>query len=220
VTQILAATPAYGGHLTIPYHRSFVAMTVDCGKRGISIATMITHSGFVSRARNSAAATVIARPEFTHLLTIDADMGWPTTLLPRLLEADKDIVGATYPRRALTDRPQFIAGIEEGAEVVDGFAKALYVGCGFMLVKRETLVTLAMAYPARQHADDTLKIPVFDLFPSGAMGGVCVTDDVGFCRLARSAGFEVWADLTTSLSHTGPVTFEVGPMTDYLEGLT
>ena len=60
MVQILAATPAYGGMITIDFHRSFVAMMNQCRQHGITLASMVTHSGFVSRARNAAAAKVTA----------------------------------------------------------------------------------------------------------------------------------------------------------------
>ena len=222
MANILLATPAYGGHVTIPYVRSLVAMVVLCKDRGIQISNMITESGFVSRSRNSAAATLLARPQFTHLLTIDADMGWRPEALLRLLNAQKGIVGCTYPARSLYNQPKFIGGVLPGAVVQDGFAQAEYVGCGFTLIMRHVLEQMAAFYPERQHQDDTMDIPIWDLFPSGMLqerSGMCVTDDVGFCYLAKKAGHEVWADLMSPLSHTGPATFELGPMKDYLTGI-
>jgi hypothetical protein len=220
--NILLATPAYGGTVTLPYLRSMIAMIVLCKDRGIQISTMITHSGFVSRSRNSAAAKLLSMPQFTHLLTVDADMGWHPETILRLLAADKPIVGCTYPARSLHNQPKFIGGVLPGATVQGGFAKAEYVGCGFMLVKREVIQQMAAAFPERQHKDDTLEIPVWDLFPSGMLNErseMCVTDDVGFCYLAKKAGYEVWADLMLPMSHTGQATFELGPMKDYLTGI-
>ena len=218
MAAVLAATPAYGGVVTLNFHRSFVAMMGACSQHGISLSTMLTHSGFVSRSRNAAAARVIAQPQFTHLLTIDADMGWPADALPRLLAADKDIIGCTYPARTLQVPPKFVGGIREGERVVNGIARAIYVGCGFTLIKRETLLSMAEFYPERKHKDDTEKLPIWDLFPSGAYfdeHNACITDDVGFCRLATTAGLEVWADISMSLNHTGQMTFEVGPMANF-----
>ena len=220
--NILLATPAYGGQVTIPYVRSMIAMVLLCKDRGIQISTMITHSGFVSRSRNSAAAKLLSMPRFTHLLTVDADMGWQPEMILRLLNANKGIVGATYPARSLHNQPKFIGGILPGATVHGGFAKAEYVGCGFMLVQREVIQTMANTFPERRHKDDTLDIPVWDLFPSGMLNErseMCVTDDVGFCYLAKKAGYEVWADIMYPVSHTGAVTFELGPMKDYLTGI-
>ena len=220
MVQILAATPAYGGMITIDFHRSFVAMMNQCRQHGITLASMVTHSGFVSRARNAAAAKVIHDPTYTHLLTIDADMGWPAEAITRLLAFDKDIVGCTYPRRALMPTPQFIGGIEEGSVVENGFCRAIYVGCGFTLIKRRTLTHMAERFPERMHKDDTIAYPVWDLFPSGldTSTGTAITDDVGFCRLAHSAGLEVWADVACELTHTGPHTFRYGALGNYVLG--
>ncbi len=227
---ILMATPAYGGSVVIDYARSAMAMVKHAMEQKIQLATMMTTSGFVSRSRNSAASAVIHNKQFTHLLTVDADMGWPAEALSRLLAKDKDIVGCTYPRRTMPNgnTPSFIAGLRPlDAISEDGFVKAKYVGCGFMLVKRHVLEKMAAFYPERRYADETQEKPMFDLFPSGRSKPfaddtrghpqVEVTDDVGFAILAEEAGFDVWADVRSILTHSGPITFNAGSLESWMK---
>jgi hypothetical protein len=231
MTFILAATPAYDGVVVTEYQRSFIDMVEECRKERYRLARLFQISTFPSRARNAAAAMVIANPDFTHLLTIDADMGWPAGLLTRLVNADRPVVGATYPRRAITKAPSFIGGIIGGANPEtpipkDGFMRAKYVGNGFTLIKREILLRMAEFHNDRKHVDESMDIPVWDLFPSGLMpsfkedGGfdkkISTTDDVGFGILAEQAGIDIWADVRTSLSHTGRITVEIGAVESYM----
>lgn len=220
MTRILAACPAYGGSVVLSYHRSFVAMMMECHRHGVELATMLTHSGFVSRARNCAAhAALKPAAGFTHLLTLDADMGWPPDLITRLLMADKDIIGAAYPARQPFDPPRFIGTPKNGSRAVNGIAPAAVIGCGFTLIKVPALRDIAAFHADRFCEDDTVPDgPVCDLFPSGRQPGWShvVTDDVGFCRLAQAAGKEVFVDIASRLQHTGQMTFDPGPLSDFV----
>ena len=216
---ILAATPAYNGTVTTQWHRAFLAMSLDCQRRNIRVADMLTTSGVVSRSRNSAAAAVIANPEFTHLLTTDADMSWPIGALPRLLKSDFDVVGCTYPARQFLNPPRWVGGVLQGTPIDDGFGSASHLGCGFLLIKRHVLARMTNVFPERKHVDDANPLPQWDLFPSGFvpdLGPSVITDDIGFCRLAMRAGFTPYADVQTVLTHTGPQTFTLEPLIDYM----
>jgi hypothetical protein len=221
MTNIFAATLAYHGMVTTQFHESFLAMQMECMRQKRGLGRLCTNSTFPSASRNMGAGIVIAESQFTHLLTIDADMGWKPDLLSRFLKMNKDIVAAMYPRRVLTEKAEFIGvPIPEEPEI-DGFKKGYLCGCGFTLIKRETLLRMAAAYPERQHKDSGLSVPVWDLFPSGFAPDTktVITDDIGFSRLARKAGFDIWLDLTSHLSHTGPTTFDWGTWKDNYAGL-
>lgn len=213
--HIFAATPCYDDNVCLEFHRSMLAMQDECHARGWKLSS-IASKGFTSAARNLHAALALEDKTVTHFLTVDADMGWPRGLLTRFVHADKPIVGATYPMRQLTEKPIFIGAIKEGEDVFNGFCRAKYVGCGFMLVKRDVLEKIAAVAP--ECVDEAYAVVKRDLFPSGVQNGHTITDDVGFCKLADKAGVPVWADIQTELTHTGSVTFKRGALSDYVLG--
>ena len=209
---ILAATPAYHGDVTLEYHRSYISMLRECNERKVELHQFFTSNSFVSHSRNTAASIVLATPAITHLLCIDADMGWPETLLFRFLEEDKQIIGAAYPMRA-NDQRFIFEPVIKGFQVLNGFARAKAVGCGFLLIRRDALEVMRDVYPERTYKDDvTPALQFYDLFPSGAdlARGKVMTDDIGFCNLARHAGLTVWADLNAPMTHSGPSTVNKG----------
>jgi len=212
--HIFVGTPCYDDNVTLPYHNSYIQMQDEAHHKQWKLSS-VAAKGFTSQARNLHAALALRDKSITHFLTIDADMGWPKGLLSRFIAADKDIVGATYPMRQLSEKPIFIGAIKEGADVTNGFCRAKYVGCGFMLVKREALEKIAAKLPVV--IDECYpNIEIRDFFPSGVQHGRTITDDVGFCAHAMAAGCEVWADIVTELTHTGSVTFKRGALGDYV----
>ena len=218
MSYILTATPAYHGDVTIQFHRSFIAMLRLAITRNIELREGFTSDSFVSHSRNTAAAFALQDPNCTHLLTIDADMGWEPNLLFDMIDADKDVIAAVYPRR--TGNHQFLFqpdSPDRNPQYQSRFAPAKAVGCGFMLIKRSALLTMRYQYPDRAYKDSTIpSLQIYDLFPSGAdlNRHVCITDDVGFCQLARASGVKVYADLAARCTHTGPATVQIGSYLD------
>lgn len=213
-THIFVGTPCYDDSVKLPFHRSMLAMTDEAHHKQWKLSS-VAAKGFTSQSRNLHAALALADKTVTHFLTTDADMGWPKGTLSRLMAFDKDIIGCTYPMRQLSDKPIFIGSIKEGADVINGFCKARYVGCGFMLVKRAALEKIAATLPVI--VDEAYPVVKYDFFPSGVVEGNTITDDVGFClKRATPAGLDIWADIRSRLSHTGSVTFDRGSLEDYV----
>lgn len=218
MTSVLVATPAYHGELTLPYHRAFISMMIEASARKVELGQFFTSDSFVSHSRNTAATIFLNNPHLTHLLCVDADMGWPADALFRLLDFKKPIVGGVYPAR-MADSNKWIWFPPEGKEVatVDGFAKVKGVGCGFLLIEREVIEVMSSAYRERTYTSEDFPGPLVDLFPSGVDENQRnTTDDAGFCRLALRLGFDIWADLATAYTHTGHQTVAKGSYLDWV----
>lgn len=177
--KILIATPAYGGTVCVAYHDS-VLKTVSYFKDefpGIAFESSILSLSMITVARNILASQVLNDPTFTHLLFIDADMGFGPALVAKMLSLRKPVVGIVAPQRRLdyeayhrarerTDNPllarvignDYVAG--DGAvvigrgkdgkaeiEVVDGFVRVARTGTGIMLVERQVLERMREAFP-------------------------------------------------------------------------
>ena len=93
--------------------------------------------------------------------------------------------------------------------MANGLGELQGVGLGFVLVKREVFERLIAAYPERWIEDEQL----YDLFPTGAVGGRYEGEDIGFCRLWRDCGGDVWVDPSVRLQHVGSTIFDGDPMT-------
>lgn len=128
----------------------------------------------------------------THILFIDSDMFFEADSAMRLLERDKDIIGVPYnlhsidPTSTLKDTDE--NGVKLWEQQENGLLKCAAVGTGFLLIKTSVF--------------EKLKEPWF-FWETDEKGNVVTGEDSWFCRLARQAGFEIFADTTVKVGHIG-----------------
>jgi hypothetical protein len=101
--KILIATPAYGGQVTTTYCDTLVALYAHFRDKRPAIALQhkLLSLSILPFMRNLFASLVMQDESYTHLLFVDADMGFEPSLIERMLEADKPVVGAMAPHRRL-----------------------------------------------------------------------------------------------------------------------
>jgi hypothetical protein len=238
-TQIMIATPMYGGLCNGSYTVGLLTAVMVFSQRGIAMqyAHMMNES-LITRARNSLAKDFLAS-ECTHLMFIDADIGFNPGDIPPMIDADKDIICGIYPKKEINwiDVSKAVnAGVPPqqlhhytGAFVVNlvGDAKtaegAMYEpleiangGTGFMLIKREVFEGLIGRVPTYTNDvfaaidDQTKRDEVNEFFATSIdreSGNRLLSEDYHFCKIAREAGFRVWAAPWAHLSHTGTYIF-------------
>ena len=94
-------------------------------------------------------------------------------------------------------------------------AECEYTTTGFLLIRREVLTTLAERHPERQYANDidahqSLNPNFFyDFFPVAIHPETrrYESEDYGFSRLARAAGFTIYCATDITLTHYGHMGF-------------
>lgn len=96
----MVGTPAYGGLAYVSYMMSFLATQKFLNEHDIEIEPcFLTNESLIPRGRNTCVAKFMADKRFTHLLFIDADVNWAAQSVLRLIEHDRDIIGALYPKK-------------------------------------------------------------------------------------------------------------------------
>ncbi|WP_240537254.1 hypothetical protein [Bradyrhizobium elkanii] len=165
-TRVFVATPCYGGDLKMAYVLSALKLQAAATARGIDIQFhLIGNESLIVRARNELAHQFLASGA-SHLLFIDADIGFEPESVFRLLDCGTDVSAAAYPlkhidwakvqrvaeakRRNLASSSLDYVVTWEGDQITargDGFAKVRYAGTGFLMMKRSALVRLCDAHP-------------------------------------------------------------------------
>jgi hypothetical protein len=233
--RILVSMAAYNGDFKDRCKMSFDRTIQWATEYGCELHQhLITNESTFGRARNMMVAKALSHADFfTHLLIIDADMGWEPWRLQRLLEWDKDMVGCPGPAKHIhweLAHEAFLEGrdpeshclrycvnlLGEQAKCTSGFAKVQDMGCCFFLTKIGALVKMAESYPELKckHMGQANGKPFPDentyMFFDSRMDtdGRYLEGDYSFQAYWRQIGGDVWADLTSNLTHVGTYHFK------------
>jgi len=214
-TRVHIMMPCYGGQLTESTFMSFIKWANTCRQLGIvwTVETM-TNESLISRARNTLSAKFLHTKESTHLMFIDADIGWEPWHLLVLLNAQKDVIGGLYPMKSLPVK-WCVNGIpgqpEPAAE--DPNIEVTKTGTGFMLIKRDVFEKLN-AHPAVRNFSNDIGLPkeldsyMKTYFDTAVREGRYYSEDWTFCENWRDIGGQVFVDKRVLLKHTGTYVFD------------
>lgn len=230
---VVVATPCYGSLVSTAYMHSVVKLALYASAMRIGLSLHTAHDSLITRGRNAMVAELLANPHATHLLFIDADIGFEPEMVGRFLAFDEDVVAGLYPIKGLdwsriaarAERPATaeelgeaglswvgtpLAGAER--ETRHGFVTGRYAGTGFMLIRRSVLEQMKAAHPelGYRHAHvNTLTARtsdhLVDLFSPliEPETRTYLSEDYSFCHRWRALGGKVWLDPTTRLTHVG-----------------
>ena len=161
-------------------------------------------AGDKPRSMNKIAREVIDEG-FDYYMSIDSDMVFPHDGITKLLENDKDIVGANYSVRgsAVEGHPREAVikmADKDGKRInmpLDALPKRLFkcngLGNGFILYKAKVFKgTEAPWFYVTEDAE-------------GNWGG----EDILFHEKAQAAGFEVWCNPQIRVGHIGTFNYEI-----------
>ena len=99
---LYVATPCYGGMVNQFYVRSVMALQAACAARSVGLhVDLMGGDALITRARSRLAAQFLAHPQATHLMFIDADIGFLPENVFRLLDAGKPVAAGVYPLKQI-----------------------------------------------------------------------------------------------------------------------
>jgi len=207
-----------------------------CFHKGIRLQVQMKGSdALITRARQNIVADFLSNEDSTHLLFIDADIGFEPEQVFRLLDFDKDITAAVYPIKRLDWQkisrlaeakrtPLETAALSymiefagnERIQVINGFAKVHYAGTGFLMIRRSALLAMIDHYPELRYDHDhkpddkqagsPYRSALFNCLIDEATK-VYLSEDFSFCKRWTDMGGEIWADLESRLTHVGTLSF-------------
>jgi hypothetical protein len=212
-TRVHICMPCYGGQLTESTFMSYIKWSNTCRQLGIdwTMETM-TNESLISRARNTLTAKFLNNPDSTHLLFIDADIGFEPWHILVMLNRDVDVIGGLYPMKTLPVK-WVVNGFEGAEEGEDGLQEVSKTGTGFMLIKRHVFEKLN-AHPAVKPFNNDIGLPkeldqhLRTYFDTAVRENRYYSEDWTFCENWRDLGGKVWVDKRVLLKHTGSFVFD------------
>jgi hypothetical protein len=211
-TRAHLAMPCYGGMLTESTFMSYIKWANTARQLGIdwTCETMVNES-LISRARNTLTAKFLAMPESTHLMFIDADIGWEPWHLLVLLNRDVDVIGGLYPMKTMPIKwvVNGFTGAEEGP---DGLQEVSKAGTGFLLTKKHVFEKLNSHPAVKRYNNDIGLDPMYDqylktYFDTAVRQNRYYSEDWKFCEDWRDMGGKIWVDKRVLLRHSGSYVF-------------
>jgi hypothetical protein len=213
-TRVHFCMPCYGGQLTESTFMSYIKWANTARQLGIewTVETM-TNESLISRARNTLTAKFLTTPESTHLMFIDADIGWEPWHLLVMLNAQKDVIGGLYPMKSLPVK-WCVNGLPGFVETPgDPLIEVTKTGTGFMLIKREVFEKLN-AHPAVRPFNNDIGLPeqlnphMKTYFDTAVRENRYYSEDWTFCENWRDLGGQIFVDKRVLLRHTGTYVFD------------
>jgi hypothetical protein len=211
-TKAHLAMPCYGGMLTESTFMSYIKWANTARQLGIdwTLETM-TNESLISRARNTLTAKFLAMPESSHLMFIDADIGWEPWHLLVLLNRDVDVIGGLYPMKTMPIK-WVVNGFDGAEEGTDGLQEVSKAGTGFLLTKKHVFNKLNSHPSVKRYNNDIGLDPKYDqylktYFDTAVRQNRYYSEDWKFCEDWRDMGGKIWVDKRVLLRHTGTYTF-------------
>ena len=211
-TRVHICMPCYGGQLTESTFMSYIKWGNQARQLGIDwTMETLTNESLISRARNTLTAKFLNNKDSTHLLFIDADIGFEPWHILVLLNRQVDVIGGLYPMKSMPIK-WCVNGIENGEKGEDSLEEVSKTGTGFMLIKRDVFEKLN-AHPATKPFINDIGLPaelnpyMKTYFDTAVRENRYYSEDWTFCENWRDLGGKIWVDKRVLLRHTGTYTF-------------
>ena len=206
--NVMIATPAYGGMVHLDY-----AMTLlDLRAAGVAFTLMgMGNESLITRARNALLAAFHARPAYTHLLFLDADIGVPAAGIQRLIAHGRDVVAAPVPLKGWGTSGERLFNVGRVVGESGPLTLVDRVGTAVLMLSRRAVD--ALVDDARRDgrvydrsstlAGDAAASVHYDVFRVGVADGEYLSEDYWACAALRRLGFAVHVDPTIVVRHHG-----------------
>ena len=174
--KVFIGTPIYDNKVTASYAQSLLLAGRDCMSRGIEVVPkIIRNSCFVELAR-SVLVKDFLETDCTHLLFLDADIGFESHALAGLVEAGVPFCAGVYRKRE--EDLLFNVQVHEPQELRGPWLRVDRVATGFMCLERHVLEVMSECSPVCKlpHNGDVSLV-----FRTSTHNGVFVGEDYCFC---------------------------------------
>jgi len=191
---------------------SIVKLVKELTAAGLKFELNTMQSPYVAYARNILMSRFLQKDE-DYLLFIDADLEFDPECVLKMLIAEKDVICTPY--RAKTHTPediQYTVSIKDphNVKILPGGLVEIQNGpAGMMMVKRAVFEKLIKDYPEKEikvHPNQNTfpkDLRIYNFWDCNFKDGIWKGEDIFFCDLAREAGFKVYANITSTITHHG-----------------
>jgi len=229
--SIFVATPAFGDVFYTPYVQSLLRLGRAIDQRKWTMRHATASYAHINEARNYLLTHWYDKTDATHILFVDADMGFEAQIIFDMVALDKPIIGAIYtkrqmdlnrlaaaaknepPERAIARAHDFILRPVRGRtpRKTGGFIEVEGCGTGVMLIQRSAITTMLKMLPEISVAKTMMTSPLsagldrmIRAFDNIVVDHKLLVNDFAFChRWTVLCKGELWARADQSITHIG-----------------
>ncbi len=228
--KVIFGIPTYNGTIESKCMMSLIETFHVLWKKGIEADVFILSNCTYLPVARSTLTAMFMETDATDLFFIDADVGFDSESVMKLLDRSEDLVAGIYPlKRDMLSFPVQIKTKDDipVGKVLDGkdefLLEADYLPTGFMRIKRTVIEQMQEAYPELRYEGnfvdvlETTQKGGYDLFNMGVPidGKTWTTEDYAFCERWRKIGGRLWICPNLNFEHVGKKSFK-GNYQDYL----
>jgi hypothetical protein len=234
--KIFIATPMYGGMCTGQYTQGLLDLVSTLHGAGHSALYGKTYNeSLITRARNTLVNEFL-NTDADYLLFIDADQGFNSYEILKMIESDVELIGAIYPMKSI-NWPRVLSAINYGINVkelekytgyfsanlktdddqsvtivIDKPLQVDNVATGMMLIKREVfekMIPTTETYAAASFSGQiNFDNNHYEFFKTEIdENGILLSEDYYFCKKWEELGGKVYAAPWVQITHFGSYEF-------------
>jgi hypothetical protein len=237
LSKLLIATPAHGETFYTPYVHTMFRLHRALIPAGWTLSFASVSFADVAESRNFLLTHWFDKTDATHILFVDADMGFEPQLVQEMIALNKPVVGAVSPRRAI-DLKRLAKIASEGTSAESaisrahdyivqtvrgrtagrkkGFIEVDGVGAGVLLIQRGAIEQMLKKLPNLSDKTAPKTSPIarnldrlIRAFDPVTTGAGRLSEDFSFChRWRNECGGEIWASTERKITHVGMHHFE------------
>jgi hypothetical protein len=231
--KVFIATPTIASIVQVETTLSIVNMVNELRDAGHGADWFNYDGAYVARARHILASQFLARPDFTHLLFLDSDIGVPKGAMTRLLQSGHEVIGLACPLRHF-DIARFAEAAREAPEgppdlarlnalsrrfniepdpadpvIRNGLLRVNRIGFGCIMIARTALEKLIGSGSVARRTSESFRQFGLDsdywaFFDEMNLPEGFVSEDYAFCRRWLDlSGSAIWALTDMPVAHVG-----------------
>jgi hypothetical protein len=233
--NILIAIPCFGGQLFTNFFTSILALIDVLKENNIKYDIQtIQNESLITRARNSFVSIFMEDPNFTHLLFLDNDLIFSPNTILNMIASRKEIVGASYPKKNLNwdkikhyskeNKDDYMIQClatdmnynlkldkNKKCQIINGLVETNDIPTGMMLIDKRSMSCIINRNRDYHYKNNVAgyknKSTFYDIFRTGIVNNIYLSEDYYFCKLARDCGIKLYLDTTATIGHTGKMDY-------------
>lgn len=217
--QINIATPQYGHSYEPEYVQSLYSMTKKLEQAKIpSTLSWVSFSDIVVSRNYLISNFYFLQKSCSHILFIDADMGFPPELIMDMISFNKPLVGVMAPTRHFDPRRPGKGTLAVGnmlSKSESDFVKVSHCGASILLISRECIDKMVKQIPDFLDSKHVKSMPFGGImktylraFDPIVTDNEIFSEDISFCKrwIERCKG-DIWVNSKYKIDHIGRYVF-------------